>query len=624
MHLMNELFTGGVITVMKKLCQILLKNKKTSLSVIALLEAILIISSVTFSWIEGSKKGALNDAGSTVAAGDGLYFTDLNGNLIDSLQLPKATLQECSSADGRNFFFPTTESVKNGNNEEKMVYRSGTYADVNSKYISQDFNVVSYSQANLYVDAKSSVVCSNESVKNSLRISINFNDNSAPILLCPGVTTGYSRPSTPVTFIDGSGNATTTSKTAYSLSEYTITGDSPITTFNGAETKRVTISVWLEGTDSDCTSDKIDASLISVNLILTTASNYTKQVTFVDYSPNRWVSNIPDTGSDSNIKMFAIDKSTIVGDDYTTGTRYELKKSDDITYTAKLPDTVEDVIFGRFDPDDSSLGYNYWGTTQSMSDSDVNKYYAIGNGISVDEANYGYWVNSNTQGVVDVELTEMSLLNVIKFTNTNTNNWDNVYAYFFDASNSPVGDTWPGIEMTFDGTNELSQNIYKVTIPDGATYVIFNNGSGGNDNQTVSIKLGDTAGYYPDGEISTDGYNNLTVSEWSTKRTLQPIFSNSTYKPNIYFASSSYGETLASIKGVFNPTTAFDSSSNYGFSMYQPDTKKKVYHMILPADSIITFNGNGKQSSSIDLSSVAAGKTKIGFKFYAADNYTTY
>ena len=74
---------------MKRINRFLQENKKIAISVIALLEAVLIFSAATFSWIEGSKNGSVKDENSTVSAGTGLLFTDLNGNTINKLILDK-------------------------------------------------------------------------------------------------------------------------------------------------------------------------------------------------------------------------------------------------------------------------------------------------------------------------------------------------------------------------------------------------------------------------------------------------------------------------------------------------------------------------------------------------------
>ncbi|MGN1111962.1 MAG: starch-binding protein, partial [Acutalibacteraceae bacterium] len=573
------------------------------------------------------RTGRLDDVASTVTAGDGIIFTDLSGSVISSLPLYAENLTECSSLDGRNFFFPTSDSVNNST-ESKMRYRAGTDADKNNKYISVDFNIITSSMAKLYIDDTSSISCKNDSVRKALRVSLNFNDGTAPVLLC-GLD-GYKRDNTnfqPVTSITDDGVASTGVITAGSITDYTVNGTGVLKNLKAGESKRVTLNIWLEGTDEACKSDTITDDEFLINIILTTGSNYNKIVTFVDYSPNRWVSDQVD--ANSSIKMFAIDKNTDISGNYISAKRYPMTKIDDITYTAKLPDTVTNVIFGRFDPYDFSKGYNYWATTQTMGDSDT--YYAIGKGKSVDgddskyESNYGYWVDKtdlsdgSLPDVVKVCLTESPLSQQIKFTDTKL--WGSVNAYFYNSSGD-VGTAYPGDSMTYGGTNDLNQTYYTIQIPAEATHVVF---SKGNDNttKTTDIRLGTTEGYY----LKEDN----SVGEWTTTRPASPstlIFA-SWLSPNVYFTSNKYGSTLATLKNVggkFDPTSPIELVNrplNYGFSMHIDGPYATEYYLYVPRDAEIIFNGqNANKSEIIKLSEVAKNKTEIKFTFSSPKIYT--
>ena len=84
----------------------------------------------------------------------------------------------------------------------------------------------------------------------------------------------------------------------------------------------------------------------------------------------------------------------------------------------------------------------------------------------------------------------------------NDANWEHVFVYYWSSDGTPCGD-WPGIEI---GASE--DGLFYAVIPEGNYYVIFNNGNGGEGNQT-----GDMV-------IPTDDnvlYNNATDS-WSEMR----------------------------------------------------------------------------------------------------------
>lgn len=66
--------------------------------------------------------------------------------------------------------------------------------------------------------------------------------------------------------------------------------------------------------------------------------------------------------------------------------------------------------------------------------------------------------------------------------------------------------SWPGQAMTKSGTDDNGKAEYTFELPDGATYVIFSNGS----SQTVDISYGGgEVHYYP--TSSTDSKGNYEV-----------------------------------------------------------------------------------------------------------------
>ena len=77
----------------------------------------------------------------------------------------------------------------------------------------------------------------------------------------------------------------------------------------------------------------------------------------------------------------------------------------------------------------------------------------------------------------------------------NWNDWTNlhVYSWYNNGENDVELTSWPGTAMTFDHTNENNEEVYRVTIPSNAEWIIINNG--GNGKQTVNIRLSDYEDY---------------------------------------------------------------------------------------------------------------------------------
>ena len=609
---------------MNKLSAYLKVNKKMLLAIVALLEAILLVCAATFSWIEGSNRGTVSSDASVVTAGAGLSFTDLDGNAISTVLLPSADLQDCSSKDGRNFFFPTTDdlSVTSSTLTSSMKFREGVDADKNEKYIIKEFYMSAYTGSKIYIDNSSSVSGASSDILKALRISLNFNDGTEPVVLCPGIQwTGYTESYQPILSVSTAGVPTQSSAVQASpFADYSYNAENPVAELAGDESKLVTVAVWLEGTDSNCSiSSSVLSSSLNINLKLTTGKDYTKQVKFVDYSPSKWVKNKSSDGV-SDCYMFAIDMGSSKGStDYSTGVAYMLKKqSDNITYVGNIPDSVSDVIFARYDPHNSSNSYNVWANTTSVSMGSSDTYYGIGRGIEVDGTNYGYWVNKGYEGVIDLYFTD-AYVPVIKF--ADSKNWSKPYAYFFNSSGA-VGTAFPGTAMTY-----MSGSDYKIDVPTGATGVIFSDGT--SDNQTVDIKLGENGGYY----IAANNKNG--AGKWEVKpwdNTPYPfLFNGYSDEPHVYFTSAKYGSAIAISKGSsgnFDPTASFNSGSNYGFILEYAGTNdygQRVFHTILPYDAKIKFNGYNNESSLITPSGVSSTKfQKIGYAFTDTDNYSTW
>lgn len=84
----------------------------------------------------------------------------------------------------------------------------------------------------------------------------------------------------------------------------------------------------------------------------------------------------------------------------------------------------------------------------------------------------------------------------------NKEDWSNIHAYAYGA-NDVKNANWPGETMTATGesTTRNSYAVYSITIPAGRyTTAIFNNGNGGDGNQTENMTIDPEKPYYYDGE----------------------------------------------------------------------------------------------------------------------------
>lgn len=155
--------------------------------------------------------------------------------------------------------------------------------------------------------------------------------------------------------------------------------------------------------------------------------------------------------SDDNTKM-------------TTWPGIQMSKDGD-AFGTKIPADAKYIIFsngGSLKTDDLTL-------------SGLNKLY-----------NNGTWTNYGTQTDPDEPTTSYIYYK-------NTNNWNDVYAYYWSDSSTKLS-TWPGVKMT-----SVGNGVFRLEVPADATYIIFNNGNG---SQTGDLTINGMNKIYNNGNWS--------------------------------------------------------------------------------------------------------------------------
>lgn len=504
-----------------KIKNLSLKKKRIILSIIALLEAIMIICTATFSWVEDNKNAKVDSYEyCKVSPGAGLIFRNLEGNVMQELTLPNITLSDCSSVDGRNFFFPTSSSFKNTTDD--FIFRAGTAADVNAKYIRKDFYIETYTASNIYISESTSFQIKTKSentdsnILKALRVSLNFNDGTQPIVFCPALNkSDYKRKFQPISSISNTGEAITTNEviSAVAFNDYYSNTKNSISEIPGGITKRVTFSMWLEGTDlnenetkDDFWENEIDISDLSIQFTLSTTEEPVQKIYFYDYSPNNWIKN-------DDVYLFALDKSTLNStnaSDIKNAKSYKMDRLDNITYVADVPKAVKDIAFARFNPDDQDTNYNVWANSSSINKGSSNTYYAIGKGQSQDNANFGYWVDSNCTGVIELNFTDSGGFftndrftpNLYFMSTTYNTAITNVGANFNPSNDYDHENNNYGLNMySIPDENGYGQKQYRLIIPADAKNLVINSGS-----TNYEYKIDDLNSYFT---ININSYNKV-------------------------------------------------------------------------------------------------------------------
>ncbi|MGN0476159.1 MAG: starch-binding protein, partial [Ruminococcus sp.] len=195
----------------------------------------------------------------------------------------------------------------------------------------------------------------------------------------------------------------------------------------------------------------------------------TVTITLVDGTNEKWL-------KDADAVFVLVDNST--------GTSYNMSGGAG-TWTVTVPSSVTNITINRNNPVDGAT-WNSWSTTRGTGTT----YTATSSGV-------GSW-DGGSGG--DTPTTPQPSGDTVKF--TDNQGWGTVYAYFFDSNGNTVGPAWPGTQMGDPSDNGFGQTNYSISVPSGATKVVFSNGNG---TQTVDTDLGHT-GYYTDGTKDDKGH----------------------------------------------------------------------------------------------------------------------
>lgn len=130
---------------------------------------------------------------------------------------------------------------------------------------------------------------------------------------------------------------------------------------------------------------------------------------------------------------------------------------------------------------------------------------------------------------------------VVAYDNSSTK-WSKVNAYFWSDDNKEMT-SWPGKKMTDKGNN-----IFDIEVPDGAKYVIFNNG----DSQTDDLRIAD----------GNKIYSNGSWQNYSTVKPTQPTTAPSTtVRPTTIATQPSTTQPTTSQPATTQPATTQPSTT---------------------------------------------------------------
>lgn len=276
-----------------------ISKKQLLLSVVSLILALLILVSATYCWY-ALAKGVGEGKNINLTAGNGLRVNDLGDTSQkfkdDSVLLP------ASSVDGRNLFFPT-DGTDFSTETSKMTFRSANAGDRNYDYVQLDFNLTAEANyTSIYLDKSTSLKievpddASNEykaqaaKAEKALRTAIYYEGMDQPVVFTSqmnpcSVDAVKDIDRTTGRFLESS------SQLAVPFKDYSY-GKNQLAMLNQGETRPFSLIIWLEGTDSNCTSANVMLKQLVLNLKFTTSWDNTVDIVFKDNSTGTPVTSL--------------------------------------------------------------------------------------------------------------------------------------------------------------------------------------------------------------------------------------------------------------------------------------------------------------------------------------------
>lgn len=348
----------------------------------------------TVSWFTIKDNANINSNIMNFNSGTGLRVND-GEDITNHIKVDDFKIDEASSVDGRNLFFPNNNVDGNNNLTYSLQYRDATVGDKNKRFLYKDFTVSADSkETNVYVKSYT-IKVGDETFNGSTQIL--FEDKDNPLKptgivthdTCPVriafITDSQDKPTVfdPTALVDRYAKTypaisstaldtglviNTENSTSISFSDYYYAVGKPIFTLEGTTPKKVTMVAWLEGTGDNC--DKYAGKDLSIDIELESNFKDMEWITFVDdtvgdddASVTHWINK----DNDCIVTMTYKDITT-TGSPYRTVIMQENDKDakGNPTWVAPIPEkVVTDITFNRYSLNDEMI-YNAWYTRKDV------------------------------------------------------------------------------------------------------------------------------------------------------------------------------------------------------------------------------------------------------------------
>lgn len=368
--------------------------KGISYSYISLFLVVMVLVGTTVSWFTIKDNANINSNIMNFNSGTGLRVND-GEDITNHIKVDNFKIDEASSVDGRNLFFPNNNVDGDNNLTYSLQYRDATVGDKNKRFLYKDFTVSADSkETNVYVKSYT-ITVGDETFNGSTQIL--FEDKNNPLKptgivthdACPvriafitdsqdkptvfdptALVDRYAKtyPAISSTSLDTGTVINTENSTSISFSDYYYAVGKPIFTLEGTTPKKVTMVAWLEGTGDNC--DKYAGKDLSIDIELESNFKDMETITFVDDTVGDNDASVTHWINKDNDCIVTMTYKDITTTDSPYRTVIMKDNGNDAkgnpTWVAPIPEkVVTDITFNRYSLNDEMI-YNAWYTRKDV------------------------------------------------------------------------------------------------------------------------------------------------------------------------------------------------------------------------------------------------------------------
>lgn len=371
----------------------LLGRKKLAISYVSLFLVFTLVLVTTVAWFTVKDTASINSQAFSLESSAALRVNDGQEDLSNHLVVKGFKLEEASSVDGRNMFFPSEGNFKDSTSA--MKFREGTAGDRNKTYVYKDFKLNADSDmTNVYIkgynikivsadgnvlgkfDGSTEIIRDDKGVPVDqkvydpcpLRLAFITDSSKTPTVIDPSALIDeHAKNYNAVSSTNMVGSPATKLSSCKTFSDFYFYSGESLFTLLGQKPLDVTLVAWFEGAYEDqSVYDKYAGASVTIDVELESNYNDMEAITFIDKTIGDKGENNPWIKTDDCIVTMQYKDTDAT--QKTVVMKYLGPGVDGYnTWTAALPkDVITDISFFRFSTTNNII-YNSWHTKENVN-----------------------------------------------------------------------------------------------------------------------------------------------------------------------------------------------------------------------------------------------------------------